>query len=444
LVTISAPDWAHLLGRAAGGRRPRWIAHVAAPLRLREDRWGRILDPRTRALRRADLVTAPSALADALHRTGGVSVSATASLADTVDAPRDEGPGPKVLMLGTVNTPHVEHMAIAMRERGHQVVVAGEITPAYPPSVLPENGIPVRPLELPAFFWLRRVWREERPDVVHANWLPSFAFLAAALRLRPLVAMAWGSDVYGASPATLRKAGYAVRRADVAMSDSDDLLRRVIELGAEPAATFLLNWGVDLEAFAPVADRRPLRRALGLPEDGPVVLSPRALGPLYNPEVIVDAFATTARDAPGAQLVLKHIGTAPPALLLPDSARLVGHVPYEQLPTYYQAAEVCVSIPSSDSSPRSVWEAMACGCACVISDLPWVHELIEDGRHAVVVPPEREAVAGALRRLLIEPGLAARIGAEARQLVERHRDQRSEMDRLGRLYEELAATGRKR
>jgi hypothetical protein len=29
-----------------------------------------------------------------------------------------------------------------------------------------------------------------------------------------------------------------------------------------------------------------------------------------------------------------------------------------------------LSIPSSDSSPRSVWEAMACGCPVVLPDLP--------------------------------------------------------------------------
>jgi glycosyltransferase involved in cell wall biosynthesis len=84
---------------------------------------------------------------------------------------------------------------------------------------------------------------------------------------------------------------------------------------------------------------------------------------------------------------------------------------------------------------------MACGCACVISDLPWAHELIEDGTHALIVPPEPDAVAHALRRLLAEPGLAERIGAEARLLVERHRDQVTEMDRLAALYQALADTG---
>jgi glycosyltransferase involved in cell wall biosynthesis len=448
LLTVSTVD--HLLARLLGGRRPRWIAHIAEPPHLRAGRWGRVFDPRARALRRADLVTAAPIAADVLHRTAGVAVAHAPADAEALAEIVARAPTPaapanrlKILLLGTLNTPHVEHMATAIRDRGHEVVVAGEVTPAYPPSVLPAEGIRVRALEIPAMLWLYRLWREERPDAVHANWLPSYAFLAARLRLRPLVAMAWGSDVYGASPSMERRSRFAVRRADVAMSDSEDLVRRLVELGADPARTFVLNWGVELDTFAPAADRGAVRGGLGLGE-GPLVLSPRALRPLYNPRVIVDAFEAATGDLPNAQLVLKHIGTEPPDLdrPLPPSVRVVGHVAYEQLPDYYRAADICISIPDSDSSPRSVWEAMASGCACVISDLPWAHELIEDGEHALLVPPERDAVAAALRRLLTEPGLADRIGANARALVERHRDQRTEMDRLARLYEGLAAQRR--
>jgi L-malate glycosyltransferase len=445
VVTLSPPAGAHLAGRLLVRRRARWVAHVESPIALREDRWGRVFDPRARALRRADAVTVTPGAAAHLHRTAGVSATTVADpawLADAVLARPTGGrrDAPRILLLGTVNTPHVEHMALALHERGHELVVAGDVAASYPPSTLPAARVDVRPLELPALAWARRLFREVRPDVVHANWLPAYGFLAALMRLRPLVVMAWGSDVYGATPLQTRQSRFAVRHADVAMSDSADLVRRLVELGADPGRTHLLNWGVDLDRFASAPDRAAVRAELGL-GDGPVVLSPRALTPLYNPRVIADAFELAA--VPGAQLVLKHIGTGEPDIgrPLPRSARIVGHVPYEQIADYYRAADVCVSIPDSDSSPRSVWEAMACGCPCVLSDLPWVHELIEDGRHALVVPPEPQAVAAAVRRLLAEPDLAARIAAEARALVERHRNQRVEMDRLSDLYRSVARNG---
>ena len=322
-------------------------------------------------------------------------------------------------MLGAVNHPHVEHLALAMHERGFEVIVGGDEVPDLPPSTLP--------LELRAapsrargslvgaaahVRWIRGLLRELRPDVVHAHWLPGFAFFAAMAGAKPLVAMAWGSDVLRARRAQTLANRVALRRAAVAMADSQALLDRLVALGADRSRCVLVNWGVDLELFRP-ADRGALRAELGL-GDGPVVLSPRSLMPVYNPRVIVDAWAQVAAERDDVQLVLKHMGVVHEVLgelPFPERVHVVGHVDYERMPAYYAAADACVSIASSDSAPRSVFEAMACGAPCVLSDLPWVHEQIGDGREALVVPIGAGAVAGALRRLLSEPALADGIAA---------------------------------
>jgi glycosyltransferase involved in cell wall biosynthesis len=350
-------------------------------------------------------------------------------------------------MLGPVNHPHVEHLALAMQERGLEVTVAGDSELDLPPSALPAAGIAVWPApaalrRTPAgaaahVRWIRRLDHELRPDVVHAHWLCGYAAFAALAGASPLVAMAWGSDVLRADRLRLLAGRIALRRSRVAMADSRALLDRLVELGAPREATVLLNWGVDLDAFAPVNGARPeLRRSLGL-GTGPVVLSPRSLTPVYNPETILAAFARVAEARPGAELVLKHMGVKPVAAA--PGVRVIGHVPYERMAAYYQAADVCLSIPSSDSSPRSVWEAMACGCPVVVSDLPWVRELIAPGRDALVVPVEPEAVAAAILRVLDDRELAASLGRRGRLLAETHRDRRAEMDRLADVYRRLGS-----
>jgi glycosyltransferase involved in cell wall biosynthesis len=357
----------------------------------------------------------------------------------------------RVLMLGPVNHPHVEHLALAMHERGLEVIAAGDAEPSLPPSVLPGTGIPV--LAAPAALrrtpagaaahvrWIRRLDRELRPDVVHAHWMCGYAALAALAGASPLVAMAWGSDVLRANRVRAAASRIALRRSRLAMADSQALLERLVELGARRDATVLVNWGVDLETFAPVDGARPaLRERLGL-GPSPVILSPRSLTPVYNPDTILAAFALVAERRPDAQLVLKHMGADAASLPLPEAGRvhLVGHVPYEEMAWYYQAADVCVSIPSSDSSPRSVWEAMACGCPLVISDLPWVRELIVPDRDALVVPIDVAAVAGAIDRVLEDHELASELGRRGRRLAETHRDRRAEMDRLAAVYRGLAS-----
>ena len=354
----------------------------------------------------------------------------------------------RVLMLGPVNHPHVEHLALAMRERGLDVTAAGHAEPDLPPSALPVAGVGVRPAPTARWStpagaaayvrWIRRLARELRPDVVHAHWLCGYAALAALAGASPLVAMAWGSDVLRADRLRTLANRIAVRRARVAMADSQALLERLVALGARREATVLVNWGVDLDAFAPANGDRPhLRRRLGL-GPGPVILSPRSLTPVYNPDTIVAAFELVAETRPAAQLVMKHMGIGGPAPANPR-VHLVGHVPYERMAWYYQAADVCVSIPSSDSSPRSVWEAMACGCPVVVSDLPWVRELISPGRDALVVPIDAGALALAIDHVLGDREVAAGLSHNGRRLAETHRDRRAEMDRLADVYRRLGS-----
>jgi glycosyltransferase involved in cell wall biosynthesis len=203
----------------------------------------------------------------------------------------------------------------------------------------------------------------------------------------------------------------------------------------------LFNWGVDVDRFSPArADRASLRDALGL-GPGPVILSPRSLKPLYNPATIVAAFGRVREAVPDAQLVLKHMGTGAeelPGVGRGEGIHVVGHVPYDRMADYYRAADVCVSIASTDSSPRSVWEAMACGCPCVVSDLPWVDELLERDRDALVVPIDEERLADALLRVLGDRPLADSLSERGRVLVTRERNQSLEIDRLAGRYAALA------
>ncbi len=359
--------------------------------------------------------------------------------------------GTRLLMLGGVNHPHVEHLALGLRDRGFDVVVAGDAIPGLPVSVLDAEGFRLLPAPLlrrgsprgavAHVRWIRRLLASERPQVVHGHWLCGFAAFAAVAGAAPLVSMAWGSDVYRARPLQNAANRLAVRRSALVMADSQDLLDRVVALGADPRRSVLVNWGVDLGRFRPAdpQERAALRERLGL-GPGPVILSMRSLMPIYNPRMILDAWARIAAERPDAQLVLKHMGvvtTDVGELPFPERVHVVGHIPYERMADYYRAADAAVSIASSDSAPRSVFEAMACGAACVISDLPWTHEQMADGREALLVPVSVEAVAAALRRVLDEPQTARRLADNGRRLVEREHDRELHLDRLAGSYRSL-------
>jgi glycosyltransferase involved in cell wall biosynthesis len=345
-----------------------------------------------------------------------------------------------VLILGPVDTPHTEHLAAGARERGFEVFVGGDLWNGTPPAELRERGLDVSLRSWPTARWLGDLITRVRPDVIHANWLPN-AFTYLIYGATPMVAMAWGSDVYRSGRVGRLLNRFVARYAGIVMADSEDLREQLIGLGATRERTEVLNWGIDLRAFAPgTTDRAELRRRLGLP-DGRLILGPRSLRDVYSPRTIINAFERLADRHGDVQLLLKHVHEDEPdlgPLRHPERIHRVGYVPYEQMADYYRAADVCVSIPSSDSSPRSVWEAMGCGSPCVLSDLPWAHELIADERDALIVPIDPARVADAIERVLTDPELSSRIQAGARALVERHRDRESELDRLAAVYDRLA------
>jgi len=66
-------------------------------------------------------------------------------------------------------------------------------------------------------------------------------------------------------------------------------------------------------------------------------------------------------------------------------------------------------------SPLKVFEYMAAGRPIIVSDLPVLREVVQDGVHALMCEPENPAVwAEALGRLARDPDLRVRLGREAR------------------------------
>ena len=116
----------------------------------------------------------------------------------------------------------------------------------------------------------------------------------------------------------------------------------------------------------------------------------------------------------------------------------MGPQPRAVLADWFRAASVCVSLASTDSSPRSVLEAMACGCPCVVSDLPWALQELDPGRHALLAAIEPDAVALAIERLLDDDELAGEMARAARIHIEAHHDRERELYRMIELYRELS------
>jgi glycosyltransferase involved in cell wall biosynthesis len=72
-----------------------------------------------------------------------------------------------------------------------------------------------------------------------------------------------------------------------------------------------------------------------------------------------------------------------------------------------------------DGLPNTLLEAMGAGRAIVASRVAGVPDVLEDGRHGLIVPQrDPAALAAAITRLLEDRALAERLGQAARERIE--------------------------
>jgi glycosyltransferase involved in cell wall biosynthesis len=115
---------------------------------------------------------------------------------------------------------------------------------------------------------------------------------------------------------------------------------------------------------------------------------------------------------------LQRTRDAARALGVVDRVVIAGAVPKPEIPAMFEGADILLNTARVDNTPVTLLEALAAGL-CVVSTrvggIPW---LVNDGVDALLVPPsDPGAMAAAVRRILVEPELAARLSAAGRLRV---------------------------
>ena len=228
---------------------------------------------------------------------------------------------------------------------------------------------------------------------------------------------------------------------------SQNLAEATVALGAPPLRVEVVPWGVDLDLFHPAETDHT-------PGETPLVLSIRAMRALYNPQVIARAIPAVLARVPQARFVIRTYNSDQGLLAqvqqqIADSGAgyavsYVGDLPGDAaIADLYRRAAVAISVPSSDGTPQSVLEAMACGVVPVLSDLPSLREWVADGREALLVPAgDSEALGQAIVRLLDDRALVHSLRSAGLARSRERADSRRWMQRNEDIYRELAAAHR--
>jgi glycosyltransferase involved in cell wall biosynthesis len=280
----------------------------------------------------------------------------------------------------------------------------------------------------------RKIARRHRATIMHGHWvIPGGVTAALAAPDVPLVVSLHGSDVYVAetfAPARLA-ARHTFRRAGFVTACSDDLARRAIALGADPARIETVPYGVDVARFRPNSDvRSARRRELGVGDRVPLCVAAGRLVRKKGFEYLIDALA----GVPGIVLAIAGEGTLAGELQaqaqtagVAERVRFLGNQTQDRVGEYLAAADmICVPSIRDDSGnvdglPNVVLEALASATPLITTEAGGIGAVVDDSRTAIVVPERNApAIAAAMVRLVSDPDMAHRIGTAGRALVQAH------------------------
>jgi glycosyltransferase involved in cell wall biosynthesis len=346
--------------------------------------------------------------------------------------------------------PHVHHsrtttelLRLAQRLQGcHDFTVISLKGDGRAAARLRRTGVTVhvassaRRWDLGAWYRLRRLVEEARPDLIHAWGLSALQSLYLACGKPRYPVLLSNPFANGRGPCGGLLDGYLLRRCQAVVVPTE--AQQQICRHVRPSES-----NVELiKPAAPMADL-PTTPLSSSPASPNIV----CIGPLQVQKGFYEAI--------WAFDVLRHLHGHVRLCLIgagPDLARLqrfvnilgIGHAvrllgECDDIQPHLQQA-VAVWVPSlADAGHHVVLEAMAAGRPVVASHLPGLAELVRDGESGFLVPPGKKVGFAKKTKLLVEnPALAAELGQAGLRLVHARHQAGEMVERYSHIYQRLA------
>lgn len=125
---------------------------------------------------------------------------------------------------------------------------------------------------------------------------------------------------------------------------------------------------------------------------------------------------------------------------LSTEVELAGPQNHDKVLDYYRRAHVFVCSSYAEGLPVVLMEAMAMEVPCVSTWITGIPEMIRDNVDGLLVPPASAShIADAVERLIIEPGLAQRLGKAGRARIDDKYNLARNIPALARVFERFVA-----
>ncbi len=342
---------------------------------------------------------------------------------------------------------HVAELARHLAATGAEVVVyTRRDSPDLPARVLFSPGVTVEHVDAgPArvipkddiwayindfSHYLRRAWRDWRPDVAHSHfWMSGHATVTVAASMGIPVVHTYHAlgavkrrmqaDADTSPPERIATEVALGNAASCIVATCRDEMKELHAMGVTHNRIPVVPCGVDLTLFNPYGPLAPLSSGRAR------VLSIGRLVPRKGVEDVVRAMA----EVPDADLVVaggpprqrvfddeevRRLHQVAEQVGVDERVEFVGRVARADIPALMRSASVAVCVPWYEPFGIVPLEAMACGTPVIGSAVGGLLDTIRSEHSGLLVPPRRpDRVADALRNLLSDDAKRQRLAAGA-------------------------------
>lgn len=281
---------------------------------------------------------------------------------------------------------------------------------------------------------LRKALEQYAIDIVNPINVTPFGVWAAKADYHPIVSIAMGADILEyppdnipskiptsrlwssndfVLPGPLKKVAHGVKsrifrnqvkealeKSELVTGDNLELVHAVQNWFDVPAEKVKLNrWGIEEELFQTTPEKLSfLRRKYQIKNWQKVVLSPRGMKPVYQGDIILEAFELLLRrGVRDLKMIMLSAGyDIPPeidrkalelAQVFPNFHYERSLVPREEMCELWSLVDMFISVPVYDGYSNSLSEGRYAGAIPIVNDIPAHRELIEHEVNAWVVDP---------------------------------------------------------
>lgn len=247
------------------------------------------------------------------------------------------------------------------------------------------------------YFEIKKILKQIKPDVIHVVNALNLFYLSYRFDFLKVVENQGSDVIYTPKKYKILIPfyKYMYSKVDAVVQDSKIAQEYGIKYGApkENNRNKVIEIGIDFNTFNNDVSKGIIRKKLNLGERQVIFHSRSVVDPVYNVDIVIKSILNVRKNFPECILILtawkeqlnSHLQDFIHKNSLENNIYFAGYQDrINDLKYFYRDANVNISVPSSDSSPFSVYESMACLTPNVVTDLPWLYSNFIPGKHLLV------------------------------------------------------------